>query len=799
MNAMTPAPGLGRRALLVSALAGALFAALLAADSAHASYSGKVKSNKLVLVGNGESDQLVLRLRAGNPTILEVDVGADGTADFSFNRSRFRAIDVQARGGDDEVRIDQSNGAFPDELVTLDGGLGEDTLLGGIGEETLIGGAGDDFVDGQQGADTAFLGDGNDHFQWDPGDSNDVVEGQAGSDTLDFNGSNIGENMQASANGERVRFTRNIASIVMDLDGVELIDVRTFGGADNVVVDDLAGTDLETVDVDLDAFGGADDGQPDTVTANGTTAADAFTIGSAGSATLVTGPSSAVQVSGGEEALDNIVVAGLGGADTLTMALGAASGPVPVNFDGGEGVDSARYNGTAGDDEIPVVANGFEASVAPAGTSRLDVLAESLIVSGLDGWDTISAVGNLAALTAITMNGGDGEDTILGSNGNDLLNGGAGDDFVDGQQGADTAFLGDGNDHFQWDPGDSNDVVEGQAGSDTLDFNGSNIGENMQASANGERVRFTRNIASIVMDLDGVELIDVRTFGGADNVVVDDLAGTDLETVHVDLDAFGGADDGQPDTVTANGTTAADAFTIGSAGSATLVTGPSSAVQVSGGEEALDNIVVAGLGGADTLTMALGAASGPVPVNFDGGDGVDTAHYNGTAGDDEIPVVANGFEASVAPAGTSRLDALAESLIVSGLDGWDTISAVGNLAALTAITMNGGDGEDTILGSNGNDLLNGGAGDDFVDGQQGADTAFLGDGNDHFQWDPGDSNDVVEGQAGSDTLDFNGSNIGENMQASANGERVRFTRNIASIVMDLDGVEAATRHPARRR
>ncbi|HEU5065826.1 MAG TPA: hypothetical protein VFT86_08055, partial [Gaiellaceae bacterium] len=142
MNAMTPAMGLGRRALLVSALAGALFAALLAADQARAAYSGKVKSNKLMLVGNGDSDQLVLRLRAGDPTILEVDVGADGTADFSFNRSRFRAIDVQARGGNDEVRIDQSNGAFPDELVTIDGGQGEDTLLGGIGEETLIGGPG---------------------------------------------------------------------------------------------------------------------------------------------------------------------------------------------------------------------------------------------------------------------------------------------------------------------------------------------------------------------------------------------------------------------------------------------------------------------------------------------------------------------------------------------------------------------------------------------------------------------------------------------------------------------------------
>ena len=114
------------------------------------------------------------------------------------------------------------------------------------------------------------------------------------------------------------------------------------------------------------------------------------------------------------------------------------------------------------------------------------------------------------------MNGGAGDDTLLGSNGNDLLNGGTGDDFVDGQQGADTAFLGDGNDRFQWDPGDCNDIVEGQAGADTLDFNGSQHRREHAVSANGERVRFTRNIASIVMDLDEVERDRRHTLGGAD-------------------------------------------------------------------------------------------------------------------------------------------------------------------------------------------------------------------------------------------------------------------------------------------
>ena len=62
-----------------------------------------------------------------------------------------------------------------------------------------------------------------------------------------------------------MRFTRNIGTIIMDLDGIERMHVHTLGGADTIIVNDLAGTDLETVDVDLAAFDGSGDGQPDTV------------------------------------------------------------------------------------------------------------------------------------------------------------------------------------------------------------------------------------------------------------------------------------------------------------------------------------------------------------------------------------------------------------------------------------------------------------------------------------------------------------------------------------------------------
>jgi Ca2+-binding RTX toxin-like protein len=42
---------------------------------------------------------------------------------------------------------------------------------------------------------------GDDVMPWNPGDDNDTLEGQAGFDTLFFNGANIAENIDISANG----------------------------------------------------------------------------------------------------------------------------------------------------------------------------------------------------------------------------------------------------------------------------------------------------------------------------------------------------------------------------------------------------------------------------------------------------------------------------------------------------------------------------------------------------------------------------------------------------------------------
>jgi hypothetical protein len=564
-----------------------------------AATTAQVKAGTLQITGDAASDKLALT--AVSATTLVVDVGEDGTADFSIDRSTFTAVNVDARGGDDQVDIVRGGGGTLDN-VTVDGGAGNDTLNGSDGAEVLLGGAGDDSVDGNRGDDVARLGGGADRFQWDPGDGSDTVEGQGGRDVLDFNGSNAPEKIDVSANGSRVRFFRDVAAITMDLDAVERVAFKALGGADTVTVGDLRSTDLNETDVDLNATGGGGDAQADTVIANGTDGADRFDVGSAAGGVLVSGPTADVQVTGAE-AQDNVNVAALAGADSITSGLDVPA-PAVVNVDTGDGIDTATYSGTAYDDTINLARNGAAVAAFEPGTGIVNtVAAESLVVRGLDGADAITASNGLAGLTQLTLDGGDGADALLGGDGADTLLGGSGDDLVDGNRGDDVARLGAGDDRFQWDPGDGSDSVDGQGGSDALDFNGSNVGEQMDLSANGSHVRLFRNVGAITMDLNNIEATSVRALGGSDAITVGDLSGTGLKSAGIDLGATGGGGDGLADTVIVNGRERADHVDVTRSGEQVVVDGLPALTTISGSEGLNDTLRINTLGGNDRVTI----------------------------------------------------------------------------------------------------------------------------------------------------------------------------------------------------
>ena len=89
MNTTTPPMGAGWRALALGALAAVTVAAVLTlgADPAQAAYTARVQAGTLKITGDAADDTLALRL--GSPSTLEVDVGEDGSADFSFDRNAF--------------------------------------------------------------------------------------------------------------------------------------------------------------------------------------------------------------------------------------------------------------------------------------------------------------------------------------------------------------------------------------------------------------------------------------------------------------------------------------------------------------------------------------------------------------------------------------------------------------------------------------------------------------------------------------------------------------------------------------
>jgi len=247
----------------------------------------------------------------------------------------------------------------------------------------LRGSPGGDLFSGGDGDDVAVMGAGDDTFVWNPGDDNDTLEGQGGFDEMQFNGANVAENVDISANGGRVRFLRNIASVLMDLDDVESIHFRALGGADNVVVNDLSGTDVTEVSSELAASVGGGDAQPDNVIVNGTNGDDVSVVFGDASGVTAGGLAAQVNITGAESANDRLTLNMLAGDDVVD-ASGLAAGAIQLAVNGAEGND---------------------------------------VLIGGAGNDVLS--------------GGPGDDVLLGGGGIDVIDGGDGDDIEIQSIGAD--------------------------------------------------------------------------------------------------------------------------------------------------------------------------------------------------------------------------------------------------------------------------------------------------------------------------------------------------------------------------
>jgi len=441
-----------------------------AARPTHHPEPGQVtlEHNTLHVRGTEANDAIALRLAAGDSTVVQVDLGDNGSADFSFPRAEIQKIRVEGRGGDDSLRIDDTNGAFTNTIPTrIDGGPGNDTIAGGAGVESLIGGPGNDRIDGNAGNDTSDLGPGDDTFVWDPGDGSDTIEGGPGADTMLFNGAGASETVDLSANGNRLRFFRNPVNINMNTHGVETVDFNALGGADAITVNDLSGTDVKSVNLDLaGTLGGTTgDGQIDSVTVNGTSENDAITAAGDSSGVTVSGLHTQVAIQH-QEPTDQLFVEALGGDDSIS-ATGLASGAISEFLDGGDGND--------------------------------------------------------------TIAGGPGAETLLGGNGNDSIDGNGGNDRAALGAGDDTFVWdpGDGSDTIDGDAGRDTMVFNGAGIADTVDVSAN--GNRLKFFRQPANITMdTGGVEHVLFNaLGGADSVTVHDLTGTDVTSVDlDLAGT---------------------------------------------------------------------------------------------------------------------------------------------------------------------------------------------------------------------------------------------------------------------------------
>src|SRR5262249_44133313 len=155
-----------------------------------------------------------------------------------------------------------------------------------------------------------------------------------------------------TANHGRVKLTRDIGTVTMDLNSIERIQLGARAGADNIVVGDLTGTGVTEVDIDLAGVPGTGvgDGAADTVTVNGTAGNELHSITNSDVATVfVTGLPEQVTIDGADPSNDTLVVKGLGGDDTIDASHLSADW-IKLTIDGGAGNDT--ITGSLGADTL---------------------------------------------------------------------------------------------------------------------------------------------------------------------------------------------------------------------------------------------------------------------------------------------------------------------------------------------------------------------------------------------------------------------------------------------------------------
>ncbi|MFO0913456.1 MAG: calcium-binding protein [Pirellulales bacterium] len=247
------------------------------------------------------------------------------------------------------------------------------------------------------------------------------------------------------------------------------------------------------------------------------------------------------------------------GDDQVVVMLHDVAIPTTIDADGGTGVDSQELQAGQAADQI--VATPELTTVGP--TRFVTAGFEGVKLGGGEGPDVIDASG---FAFGVTIDGGGGDDEIVGTDSDDLLFGGTGNNLINSGKGNDRINTGDGNDVIfggigddQIETGDGDDEIDGGDGDDLL-FGGTgnnqiNAGKGNDRinTGDGNDVIFGGQDDDQVDSGNGDDEIDAGDgddiiFGGTGNNLVNAGKGNDRINTRDGNDViFGGLDDDQID------------------------------------------------------------------------------------------------------------------------------------------------------------------------------------------------------------------------------------------------------------
>ena len=685
-----------------------------------------------------------------------------------------------------------------DYADTIYGGKGNNTISGGDGNDIIYGEDGDDTISGGRGTDTIVGGKGNDTidggtdadtFIWNLGDDLDTITA-SNIDKLQFGEGITKDSLTFRSEGNNLRIIINND----ETQGIILVDFFYNSNAklNHVCFADGSSLNLAALGLTLDQQFSKGD------TINGTSFDDIINAQNTYSVTINAGDGSdTINAGDGNDTINagngNNIIHGGKGNDTLN----AGSGNDTYFYNLGDGFDT--ISDTSGNDKIifgtgilpedlTFTQNGYSLIITIKGDTsqginilnyyngnpleELHFADES--VKLLPQMDITLQQGNGNE----TVNGTDSNETIYGNGGNDTINGNYGDDVLIGGAGNDTLDGGGDNDTYVYNLGDGLDTIYDNAGSNKIIF-GEGIAQN--------NLSFTQidNNLLIYLNGDKDQGIIIESFFSSDSCKIGEIHFADNSVFYLSETGLTLDQSDRNDDMTINGTDYDDTI-IGGSGNDTINAGD-------------DDDVITGGKGNDTLNGGYGRDT----YIYNLGDGIDT--ISETRGNDKIK-----FGTGIAlddlkftqEGNDLRItinDDVSQSILIDDFyrgtnyqvetlqfaDG-----AIFNLSTqgLTLQqtnaneTVNGTSYNDVIYGNGGHDTINAGEGNDTLIGGIGNDYLNGGNGDDTYIYNLGDGFDTITEAGGNDKIvfgegisqsDLSFEKIGNNLKISINGDEIK--------------------------